>query len=769
MRAKSCRYLALAVALVGSLSCVAERSLRSVTVNLPGQEHTRIKTTWPSLGCWFWTDDELQGDGYRRFLDLHERHSSFGLLTTSLRCRGQLTDPAIHAQIKAASRYARDKGMGLVLDLDARLARESFARRYPDALQQIVLLREFSLDACGNAGVSVAAPKFADHYTFGRRGYDVVSSDVLGVFSYHKVDGLAEADSIVDISERALTTQIGRELDVAVSCDERDAGRTACALVAVTYFTPAVFAPQLLSFQRELLEQYADASLAGACKDEWGFPGRFATSSSELWYSPFMADAYEERRPGRSLLRDMLLMAIGERGREGERVAAINHYMEMCRLRHGETEADFHRGVREVLGPKALTASHATWFPYPGRREVFKNGLSWWIAPRDLAQTDEETPFCVRTALAKKAGSPLWYNMSYAESLEGYRDQLWSSVLAGGRLNFHPRWPLPMKELGTSLLGGNLLRAAQRVQLLDYISTAAVDCPVAVVFGHPASLNWAGADGRSGTKSFAKVGMAICDKLWEAGVYADLIPSSEITNGSLQIDADGFVRYGEQRYSALVLYQPEYERRSIADFFAGAAKRGKTALYRCGEWTKDFEGRSFAASANLPPSMESLSDETDCANAVISDFWRRRIGVQAAGELKRAHFETSIAPKPRGRCRLLDGTVILAAGEQDVMGDPIRETIRVDGQSVRFDAIGVAAVRLDADGQVVALAAGGLRAFEAGSLSIDLEQRIDLALFREGGEWRGIVHGLRGDLPAVLTDITRRWTRVRIPTRYSAR
>ena len=29
-------------------------------------------------------------------------------------------------------------------------------------------------------------------------------------------------------------------------------------------------------------------------------------------------------------------------------------------------------------------------------------------------------------------------------------------------------------------------------------------------------------------------------------------------------------------------------------------------------------------------------------------------------------------PKPSGWCRLLDGTVILASGEKDVMGDPIQ-------------------------------------------------------------------------------------------------
>ena len=765
MRPKSCRF-ALAIALLGAPACVAERPLRSTSVRLPQQEQSRIKSTWPSIACWFWTDEERKPGGYRRFLDLHERHSAFGLLTTSLRCEGQLTDPELHAQLKAASEYARGKGMGLVLDLDVRLARESFAKRYPGELQQIVLLREFPIDSGGAAGIRVDPLEFADHYTFGRRGYDALSSELLGVFSYRKVDGLAQSGSVVDISERALTTPRGAGLEVLLSCDDADEGRTACALVAVTHFTPAAFAPHILSYQRELLEQYADASLAGACKDEWGFPGRFDPSSTELWYSRFMAEAYARRRPGRDLRSDMLLMAIGERGREGERVAAVNHYMEMCRERHCEIEADFDRGVREVLGPEALTASHATWFPYPGEREIFKNGLSWWGAPRALAQTDESTPFCVRTALAKKARSPLWYNMSYAESIDDYRQELWSSVLAGGRLNLHPRWPLPMRELGTSLLEGDLLRAAQRVQLLDYISTAPVDCPVAIVFGHPASMNWA--DSGDAHERFAKVGMELSDALWKAGVYADLIPSSEIENGSLRIASDGSVQYGAQRYAALVLYQPEFERPAVAKFFRTAARSNRTTLYRVGEWKRDFEGRPFDGAAALPSSMLSIDASAECARLVRAQLDRAGIVPQACGELRQSVYDASVAPRATGSCRLLDGTIILASGERSMMGDPIREHVRVNGHIASFDAIGLAAVRFDAKGQVVALAAGGLRSFRADSLKIELEEPLDFALFREEGQWRGIVHG-DAALPSELKRITTRWLRVRTPERYQRR
>src|SRR5690606_12710415 len=107
---------------------------RSVQISLNHQDSNIIKTSWPSIGCWFWQKEEFTGDGYKRFIDLHEQYSPFKLLTTSLRYPGELTDPKVYGQIKAASLYARQKSMAIVMDLNIRLARDSFGARYPDEL-----------------------------------------------------------------------------------------------------------------------------------------------------------------------------------------------------------------------------------------------------------------------------------------------------------------------------------------------------------------------------------------------------------------------------------------------------------------------------------------------------------------------------------------------------------------------------------------------------------------------------------------------------------
>jgi hypothetical protein len=478
-----------------------------------------------------------------------------------------------------------------------------------------------------------------------------------------------------------------------------------------------------------------------------------------LWYSRYMAEAYTKRRPGHELLRDMVLMSYGEAGREGERVAAINHYMEMNWQRNGEIETDYYQAIKEIFGQQAVSATHPTWFPYPGDKEIFKNGLSWWSAKRDLAQTDESTPFCVRTALSKKWNSPLWYNMYYEKSIEEYNKDLWIAVLGGGRLNYHPVWPSEWKNLPTSLLAGNLLMAERRISLLNYISSAPVDCPVAVVFGHPSALNFADNNG------FADVGLDITNALWKEGYYADLIPSSEIVNGAMQVNADGKIQYGPQQYEAVVLYKPGYDHNEIAGFFSKAGELGKTLLYCVGNRTNDFEGKPVHD--KIPAAMHVAEDAGAAAAEIISALKVKGIAPQTSGEMRgNSGFPASVMPKPNGTIRLLDGTVIQASGEKDVMGDPIHSTITIHGIQVDFDALGVAAIRLDKDGDVEAIAAGGLKSVRAGKFHLELDKRTDLALFKEDGKWRGIIHGSVGEVPKALKKITLNWRILKVPAPY---
>ncbi|HRP55464.1 hypothetical protein [Agriterribacter sp.] len=730
---------------------------RSVQIPLNHQDSNIIKTSWPSIGCWFWQKEEFTGDGYKKFIDLHEQYSPFKLLTTSLRYPGDLTDPEVYKQIKAASLYAREKGMAIVMDLDIRLARDSFREKYPGELQQIVFIKEFPLNKKDLPSIGVKGHGFGDHYTYGRTPYDVVSAKLLRVYSYQKKNGLIKSGTVKDISGKAVAVESQDSVHVSINGAIEDAATTACALVAFTVNTPDVFAPHLLSYQREILQQYADASLAGACKDEWGFPGRFTTPTDELWYSAGMAKVYAQRNSGRDLLRDMLLMSMGETGYEAERVGAVNNYMEMYSTRNGEIETDYYHAIKEILGKDAMSGTHPTWFPYPDNREIFKNGLSWWTSKRDLAQTDEATPFSVRTSLSKKMYSPLWFNMYYDKTIKPYYKDIWRAALAGGRLNYHPLWPVPIEQMQTSLLKDSVMLVESRISLLNYISETPPDCQVAVVFGHPAALNW------TDTSNFADVGLNVANALWKAGYYADLIPSSEIVNGSLIINENGKVQYGLQQYEAVIFYHPQYDKQSVAAFFRKAGEAGKTALFRVGNWTVDFNAEPFDGNSAMGIAATDAG-ATSVVGLVTDVLKSKSVPVQTEGEEHTVSaFPASVMPKAAGQLTLIDGTRIFISGERHPLGDTIQRKINIDGQQANVDAIGVTGIRMNAEGEVEALACGGLKTFQGGSLNIHLESRVDVALIKRSGKWKGIIHSNSAEIPAPLLDITRDWTIVRVP------
>jgi len=720
----------------------------------------------PVIMAWFLTAGDLAGDNYRTFLDMIAEHSAVNMLATSIRAPAcEVTDEAVRHQVAAIARYARGLGIKIAMDLDVRLARRAFKASYPDELQEMLRVRDVALSDSGEVELRIKSSDLSDHYTAQTTHYIPLAGRLERVYLFSVGrDGILP-ESVRDVTcDPRLTVSCGpRQVVVRMRCSAETKGRRLCALAVFTHLTPAVFAPHLLQFQRIIIERYAETPISGACKDEWGFPPCYdgCPAKNDYWFSRWRAEEYRKRTGGRDLLRDCLLMTYGERGRERERQAAINHLLRMSTERNALIERDFYRTVKRVFGRSAFVGTHPTWYPYPGLREFKKNGLDWWQAPRDLAQTDEVTPFCVRTSLAKKWKSAFWWNMYYSSRRSDYDVEVWSSALAAGRIDYHPIYPrtggLTFRNSYRLLLEGGLMRADCRIRMLNFICKSPLDCPVAVVFGHTCAMNWAG-------PAYNDVGIGLTDRLWRAGYPADLIPTTEITGKALYVDERGYIRYGPQSYRVVVLYHPQFEPPEVARFFARAA-RGKTILYRVGEWTRDFEARDFDGDGVLSGIMKAVPDAESAAAEVVETL--KRLGVPPqfrATRTLRGFGRQSAAPPKRGCMRLTDGTVIFLSGEKNITGDPIRTTFQIRGHAVTVDAVGVAAVRMSEGGSVEALAAGGLKRFQGGGLSIELEDRLDLALWRNAeGVWQGVIQGHAEKIPRPLCEITGNWLRLALP------
>jgi hypothetical protein len=673
----------------------------------------------PEIFEWLWMEREFQPNGYQRLLDQIAQQTTFNVLTGFLCTPArEITSAETHDQIKRAVGYAHSLGFRVAFDLDVRHARGTFHKRYPDQQQWMLRVR----DLPDGGRVEVRPLRLHDHMTWPGHEYEPLRGRVLGIFN-RALEPL-QPQALQELKDRVVV--------------ELPAGRPGAVVVGFEHRVADVFAPNLESFERELFERYKDVGLDGLLKDEWGFPPVYGLGPKEgdFWYSKAFDEAWRNAG-GSSLVRDAVLMYLGYGGGYEQRLAAVNRYERLILDRNAHIEQAFYRYVKENLGPQAFVGTHATWGIMP-TGDAFKNGYDWWQATRDYGQTDEDFPISIRTALAKKMGGAVWYNMYYNRDVEAYYPRIWEGVRAGGRLNFMPLWPpIPLEaDIRTPLFHSPAMRAESRIRLLNLISSAPIDSPVAVVFGHMAALNWLG-------PHFGDLGIDFAEELGAAGFRADVIPSTEIESGALHIDASGRVAYGKQAYKALVFLNPEFEPRRTFEFLRQAA-RSRTAVFLRGS-------SRFTSGGKLRDPAETLVPGAGL------DATPGRVAQYIRGAYVRH--------KPvAGQVYLADGTCIVARGENDPAGDEINEQFYCAPlRKVRVRARGVAAVKLAVQGGVERIAASDLRLLETDQFRLELPVPVDLALWRDvRGEWQGAIQG-RAEIPEPLLKLTPHWMRLGLP------
>jgi hypothetical protein len=732
-----------------------------------------------AMGATNLLDKEMKSyEEIHRYIDLVAQYTHYNLITWTMRNQArQMTDKNVHDWFKNVVNYAKDKGINSIIDLDVRQSILEFIKRYPDNWQQRLWLQEVELDSNKD---TVSDVIYDQHHADAiYKWSNAISIEQARVYSYEKTEeGKIKFETVVDISSQCQSeavsykSKLGDRQAQKLTCTIPVANsnkKTACIISLVTFDYPDAFSPDLLKFETEVVKQYADLDLAGLMKDECGLPATHDGNPQKngFWYSKYRVDLYAKRTDGNDLIRDSLLMYLGEQGRDTERQAAVNHFMDTARLCMTKIGENFYHDTKETFGQDAFVGVHETVIPYPDAREFERNGLSWWTAQRDVAQSDEVTPYCCRTSMAKKFGSAIWYNQWYAPTADLYEKTIWSYALAGGRINFHPLPPTDLERMDRQipLMRSGIQRADCRITMLNFISKSPLNCPVAVIFGHASAMNWAG-------PAYENVGMKVADAFWAAGYYADLIPSTELQTGALSIDEDGRVKFGTQSYAAVVLCNTEYEGDELAEFLQRAAK-GKTILARTGQWTVDFNAKPIDVETILPAEITLFEDIDLCSKTIINRL--KKIGLEAQTPatvtLPKWHNlgDTSLALPASGMSQLIDGTKIIVAGENNASGDRICKTIMINGYAVEFDAIGIAAVRLDDEGNLIAMAVGSLKKFKCQKVEITLptDSDIDIAIYKdEQGIYQGVIQGHTGGVPESLMAITSNWQKLELPETF---
>ena len=769
----------------------------------------------PDFGC-FWGFN-VEGDDYRTLFDAVEPTGAFDALTITLRSlpRFDGNDAAVAATKKAVE-YAREQGVGAILDVDLRIARYDFEAARPDLSQERIYFKELDLRTLGEAGgrgeLTFEAPNLNDHYA-GARPFYVRGARFVKAWRYRKnADGAVEPGSLVDVSaafnvpttnapleknrtdfvDATSRNRFGVPVDLATLDDVKSANGESAAesagkeksanggdflavAVAFRYSCPDIFADETLELEKRLYEQYRDVPALGVAKDEWGFPPSFDRQNrlDDFWYSEATRRAYSaafeagDSNGSGDLIDDLFLAFRPQAGREAERIAAVDRFNRFCADRVLRYEIQNYQTTKEIWGPDAFVGVHCTWFPFPNTLEMRKNGVMWWKAPRDFAQSDEYVPFCCRNSLAKATDSH-WINMFYARQVPAYIFEHWTAAASGGRVHIHNIYPQdensPQHPIDKRLMpivdDGGVARIRSKIRTLSLISDAPLDAPVAVVFGRFGAMNPL----RPG---FGKVGVDLCDRFSTAGFPADLIPVDEITSTTQagekrwKLSDDGYLQYGPQRYSALVLWGENDA--DAADFAALKALAGQT-------------GKNCKTKIDEIKADASADEKDALAAEIIAALKTAKVEAQTPWKVDETAFsvpeERSSRPQLVSTSRFIDGTVVWIAAQENALGDPIAldgATVRLadgrDSTPISVDANGVFAVRFDADGTLNAVAATELKSLKIGELTVEVsdaeigDDPVDVAIWRRAdGRLRGVFQRRENALPPSLEGLVDDWT-----------
>ncbi len=744
----------------------------------------------PELGG-FWTFD-LKETEYpiEKDVDAIANCGAFDALTLTLRQQNSLWNyPLAHDVTKRAVEYGLTKNIGALLDVDLRIARFDFEKKRPELAQERLFFVEAETDSDEDlVEVEFEAPCLEDHYT-GNLPYYVRGARVVKAWAYNDMadTDIVDPDTLADVTALARWDRSqyyvkdvpGSEVDdftfqtfkVAFKREDIEAkGTRITVAIAFRYAYPDLFSDETLALQRAIYESFSDVPVFGVCKDEWGFPPNFDRDEgcNDFWFSDRASSLYAGLYPERCLIDDLFLVSKAQKGKEEDRVDALDRYRKMCNERVVEYETKSYEWAKEIWGRDAFVGVHPTWYAWPNLSELRKNGLMWWKVARDIAQTDEYTAFCIRNSMAKGTKSH-WINMFYAPEVSPYFWEHWTAAASGGRVHMHQIYPRendPSNRLDVEpkltpiAIDGGLAKVRAKIRMLSIVSESQIDSPVAVIFSRLAAANPLRLE-------YDVFGWDICDRFSTQGYPADLTPVDEFSSRDFygkprwNVSDDGYLQYGEQKYQVLILYgksDAEKEEYGILDELVTSTDSCKTRI--------EF----------LPPDA-SDDDVDELVKRIVMELEELGTPKQTPWVKDEYLFapwiESESSTRPPRTCvsRFIDGTIQWIAAEKNDFGDPIvleEEVLPLKGNKatpkISVEANGVFALRFDDDGVLNAVVASELRSLHIGELDVVLDadgigsDPIDIAIWRDSnGKWRGVFQREKNDLPKSLEALVPTW------------
>ena len=684
---------------------------------------------------------DIDGEGTNvlgRIYALCRDRLDVNVLTWQPRCRLDLSSPRVEERVAEAVRSLGGSGISLVLFVDPRLMRNEFFSRWPD---DCLHWRQFEVvkpDADGTARFCAKMERLGDHMLYGTKDK----------YSWWKPGGLVSVRAMK--GRDSATARIIEAEDV--SCTEKAVSGTVRGLASDEELVVEVdfplneidpCSPHLLPFMHEMALRYRKLGIDGYCLDEWGFqsPKAAMLQHRAFWHSVNFALAYSKRSGGRNLEKDMVEFAL-HTDTPAIR-AAVNAYVRTIYDTCVAIEGDMYATNKRLFGADAFVGKHPTWWAQLGSAmEPLHNGLNWWAARRDWAQSDENVPVPADTGMMKKLGSPLWLNEGYGNNPRHYVSTLWRYALCGGRMNWHGivgdrRTDYLRRTCKNDIerryrriadmFPDETIRAEEILRLLPLMTRAPIDCPVAHIFGHDRFVNWL-------DPACGDWGRRLAHGLGQAGYYVDAYPANEIFAGTFAVDSDGFLRVGRQCYKAVTLCNLSAGERAAWERIAAAEKLN----------TRVFSN----------PRIDEVAAYLESVDAVRqTPLWEN--GIWGGTD--------NLLPESDGVMFLTDGTAVRIKGCcPNFAGDEIEGELKTDGVCVKYKARGMFAARAE-NGALTGIAGGEVAYVDAPGFSLALSSPTDIVLVKLSDGWHGVwqTPSMDEQIPDALRRLVAKWVKLR--------
>ncbi len=552
-------------------------------------------TNHPQVAYWFFAANMMAEKAWMGKIDSFARYSKYTLIFLTERNGCNFYDvTTMHPLFAKLVKYAHGKGLQIGLQIWKR----DFDTRIENT-ERLIQDGEVTLDAAGSASYRVVAKGSRDMKS-------ILRSELFKIYAFRKTgDGFYDPASLKDITSFAKSDTTKETVSVSINAGSQLKGYTAFIMTQHYYNSCSNYSEQVKDMLLGTFKAYADIPFDAIGIDEYKslriVQQKVLESAKDVFrerlYSIGMGKKISAQS-GKEPARFLLDMRYAPEGRPEIRMKAINQYMQLVRFATLPVEAAMYDLGKKMYGKNTFIGLHNTFHNNLDKDEVWQTGVTWWSIKRDYGHTDEETATPIQVGIGMSYPKNAMYNMYYGKDLT----RIWTKALTdlryGIRTHYHAAndvqgWGVSIDD-PAALTKINKVENAAR--LLNHFNPPFPQIRLLVVYGMEAMYNWYPDLSRRGMYD-------INDKLemekksvalWQKGYLNASVPTDLIEDGRLHLNAAGKPELNGYTFDAVILLNPQYAKPATTRFFQAYVQKGGRLLLE-GNATHDFMGKDITA------------------------------------------------------------------------------------------------------------------------------------------------------------------------------